>query len=460
MIGLMLNRLAPVPAPSGGRKGAVSPHQTRSETENAAENYVLALERWQRLGAQDIDALVEDAITGLGLPAELIHQEMLSLSGGQVAKVALAGIELSRFDITLLDEPTNDLDFLGPEYLERLVKQTPGGIIIVSHDRAFLESTVDSVLELDEHDHRARLYRGGWLSYYDERATVRRHAEQAYTDYAANRQVLLERARRERQGGDSRYLEREEAPPGPRQGPARRPHQSHRAAGGPGQTYRAGACLPRAGREALGRDGTCVFPSPRLLERAPWLLAWMPRSLGNFRLGPIELEIAWGERVALSGPNGAGKTTVIDALLGRLLLQMGARWLGPSVVVGELGQRRSAYVQPAALLSGFMRATGLDIAAARSLLVRDRGRPRHAPVDSLSPGERTRAELAGFQARGVNFLVLDEPTNHLDLLAIEELEEALSSYNGTLVVASHDRRFLESLRSREITIRDLACRLR
>jgi ATPase subunit of ABC transporter with duplicated ATPase domains len=117
------------------------------------------------------------------------------------------------------------------------------------------------------------------------------------------------------------------------------------------------------------------------------------------------------------------------------------------VVVGELGQRRSAYVGKAALLPGFMRATGLDIAAARSLLAKFGIGADHImrPVDSLSPGERTRAELAGFQARGVNFLVLDEPTNHLDLPAIEELEEALTSYKGTLLVVSHDRRFLETL---------------
>jgi ATPase subunit of ABC transporter with duplicated ATPase domains len=416
--------------------------------ENAAEHYALALERWQRLGAEDVDASVEEVITGLGLPVELAHQEMASLSGGQVAKVALAGIELSRFDITLLDEPTNDLDFLGLEYLERLVKQGHGGIVIVSHDRAFLESTVDSVLELDGHDHRGRLYRGGWLSYCDERATVRRHAEEVYVDYVSNRQELLERARRERQWatvGTSREKKR------PRDhDKAQRDFRINRTEQLAARARRTERALARLVPMEKPWEGWNLRFSIAEAPRAGAVVARLNGAVverGDFRLGPTELEIAWGERVALSGPNGAGKTTLIEALLERLPLQTGVRWLGPSVVVGELGQRRNAYVGSASLLSGFMRATGLDIAPARSLLAKFGLGADHVmrPLDSLSPGERTRAELAGFQARGVNFLVLDEPTNHLDLPAIEELEEALASYRGTLLVVSHDRRFLESL---------------
>jgi ATPase subunit of ABC transporter with duplicated ATPase domains len=416
--------------------------------ENAAENYALALERWERLGAEDVDASVEEVITGLGLPARLVNQEMASLSGGQVAKVALAGIELSRFDITLLDEPTNDLDFLGLEYLERLVKQGHGAIVIVSHDRAFLEGTVDSVLELDGHDHRGRLYRGGWLSYCDERATVRRHAEEAYADYASNRQELLDRARRERQWatvGTSREKKR------PRDhDKAQRDFRINRTEQLAARARRTERALARLMPVEKPWDGWNLRFSIAEAPRAGAVVARLDAALierRDFRLGPMELEIAWGERLALSGPNGAGKTTLIEALLGRLPLQQGVRWLGPSVVVGELGQRRSAYLGRTALLSAFVRATGLENAAARSLLAKFGIGADHVmrSVGALSPGERTRAELAGFQARRVNFLVLDEPTNHLDLPAIEELEEALTSYRGTLLVVSHDRRFLESL---------------
>ena len=157
------------------------------------------------------------------------------------------------------------------------------------------------------------------------------------------------------------------------------------------------------------------------------------------------MEIGWGERIALVGPNGSGKTTLLDALLGRIPLASGRRWIGPSVVVGELGQDREAFAGTSTLLDGFIAATGLEIAAARSLLAKFGLSADHVvrPATSLSPGERTRAELAGFQARGVNLLVLDEPTNHLDLPAVEQLEEAIARYAGTLVLVTHDRRLLE-----------------
>lgn len=416
--------------------------------ERAADDYALALERWQRLGAEDADARVEAAISGLGLPAGIAHQHMPSLSGGQAARVALAAVELSRFDITLLDEPTNDLDFEGLEYLERLVKHAPGGVVIVSHDRAFLENTVDSVLELDEHDHRARLYRGGWLAYRDERATVRRHAEEAYSDYATKRQVLAERARREREWATSGTTREKRRPRD--HDKAQRDFRLNRTEQLAARARRTERALARLQPVAKPWEGWDLRFSIALAPRAGAVVARLDAAVverDSFRLGPVDLEIGWGERVALSGSNGAGKTTLIEALLGRLPLQRGASWLGPSVVVGELDQRRSAYLGRGTLLSCFLGATGLESTAARSLLAKFGIGADHVmrPADSLSPGERTRSELAGFQARGVNFLVLDEPTNHLDLPAIEELEEALASYQGTLLVVSHDRRFLESL---------------
>jgi ATPase subunit of ABC transporter with duplicated ATPase domains len=168
---------------------------------------------------------------------------------------------------------------------------------------------------------------------------------------------------------------------------------------------------------------------------------------GSFRLGPIDLEIAWGDRIALLGPNGSGKTTLLQALLGQLPLTSGERWIGPSVVVGELGQDRQAFTAKATLLESFLASTSLETAAARSLLAKfGLGADQVSRAAStLSPGERTRAELAAFQSRGVNTIVLDEPTNHLDLPAIEQLEEALSGYDGTLLLVTHDRRLLEAV---------------
>ena len=158
---------------------------------------------------------------------------------------------------------------------------------------------------------------------------------------------------------------------------------------------------------------------------------------GSFQLGPVDLLVQWGDRFAVTGPNGSGKTTLVDAVLGRAPLVAGAGVLGPSVVPGELGQDRSQALAIGAgggpdLLSDFMRATGFTVPEARSLLAKfglGAGDVDRA-IATLSPGERTRAQLACFQAIGVNFLVLDEPTNHLDLPAIEQLEAALDQYDG------------------------------
>jgi len=168
---------------------------------------------------------------------------------------------------------------------------------------------------------------------------------------------------------------------------------------------------------------------------------------GSFRLGPLSLEVAWADRLAIVGPNGSGKTTLLRALLGELPLTSGARWMGPGVVVGELDQGRRQFATGEPLIAAFTAASGLLVQPARSLLAKFGLVAEHVgrPAASLSPGERTRATLALLMAAGANCLVLDEPTNHLDLPAIEQLEQALDDYEGTLLLVTHDRRLLEAL---------------
>ena len=168
---------------------------------------------------------------------------------------------------------------------------------------------------------------------------------------------------------------------------------------------------------------------------------------GSFVLGPLDLELAWGERVALVGPNGSGKTTLVDALTGRLPLTAGTRWIGPGVRIGALDQARQGFDGATALLDAFVAQSGLQQQDARSLLAKF-GLERDAvqrPAHTLSPGERTRASLALLMASGTNWLVLDEPTNHLDLPAIEQLETALDAYDGTLLLVTHDRQLFEAV---------------
>ena len=176
---------------------------------------------------------------------------------------------------------------------------------------------------------------------------------------------------------------------------------------------------------------------------------------GTFRLGPIDLDLAPDERISIAGPNGSGKSTLLGLLLGDVALVAGARSVGRSTVIGAIGQDRAAYSGHASLLDEFTARTRLTPVAARTLVAKFGLGPNHVgrSCSSLSPGERTRAHLAELQALGVNVLVLDEPTNHLDLEAVEQLELALRGYDGTLVVVSHDRRFLERVSpTREICL--------
>jgi ATPase subunit of ABC transporter with duplicated ATPase domains len=169
---------------------------------------------------------------------------------------------------------------------------------------------------------------------------------------------------------------------------------------------------------------------------------------GSFTLGPVDLEIGWADRVAITGGNGSGKSTLLAAMLGRLPLDEGHASLGPGVVVGEVDQARGLFLGNEPLLDAFGALVApMPPADARTLLAKFGLKAAHVtrPAATLSPGERTRAALALLQARGVNLLVLDEPTNHLDLPAIEQLESALAHYPGTLLLVTHDRRMLEAV---------------
>jgi ATPase subunit of ABC transporter with duplicated ATPase domains len=418
----------------------------------AEERFAVALERYNGVSAGDIDARIATTLEDLGLPGGTVDQEAATLSGGQAARVALAAIMLSRFDVTLLDEPTNDLDFDGLERLEVVLAQRSGGIMVVSHDRAFLDATVTSVLEIDEHDHSARLFGGGWSAYLEERSTARRHAEETFSVHQAQRRELVDRARRERQWATS-AVRRERRDPRDHDKAQRdfRINRTEKLASRARQTERAMERLGSAEKPWEGWDLRFT------VDEAPRAGAVVGRfegaviARGDFRMGPIDLEIGWAQRIGLVGPNGSGKTSFVEALLGRLPLAAGRAWLGPSVVVGELGQdRRLAHDSGPgreSVLDRVMNRCGLTVPQARSLLAKFGLGAEHLsrPRALLSPGERTRAELAMFQARQVNFLVLDEPTNHLDLPAVEQIEQALSGFGGTVLLVSHDRKLLDAV---------------
>ncbi len=421
--------------------------------DGADDHYAAALDRWLAVGAADLDARLGGVLDEVGLSEVAADQPTATLSGGQAARLELAGVLLTRADVLLLDEPTNDLDFEALSRLERFAFDQRGAVVIVSHDRAFLERTVTGVVELDEHTRTARTYAGGWLAYQEERAIDRVHAEEAYATYAATRDDLRSRSQQVREWstqGTARVRRSGESDKFIRH---HRTQTSEKLAGKAAQADRALARLDEVDKPFEGWELRIELA---VAERSGAVVAALEGAVversaapggASFRLGPVDIEVRSVDRLVVAGPNGAGKTTLIDALLGRVPLAAGIGRVGPSVVVGEMAQARTAFDAAPTLLDAVLSATGQTLAEARSLLAKlglgadDVARP--AP--SLSPGERTRASLALLMAVGTNWLVLDEPTNHLALPAIEALEAALATWTGTLLVVSHDQRFLEAV---------------
>ncbi|MGC5029007.1 ABC-F family ATP-binding cassette domain-containing protein [Micromonospora sp. DT229] len=415
----------------------------------ADDAYADALERWLGLGGADLDERAEEVAAELGLGVDL-DQEMTGLSGGQAARAGLASLLLSRYDVFLLDEPTNDLDLAGLDRLERFVTGLRAGTVLVSHDREFLSRTVTRVLELDLHQQQVNQFGGGYGAYLEEREVARRQARAEFEEYADTLTNLEARARTQRSWMDKGVRNaRRKATDNDKIGRKFRSEASEKQAAKARQTERL---IERLDVVEEPRKEWELRMEIAAAPRAGAVVATLRDAVvrrGEFTLGPVNLQIDWADRVAVTGANGSGKSTLLGALLGRLPLAAGQAALGPGVVVGEVDQARGLFLGDVPLLDAFRAAVpDLSPADARTLLAKFGLRAQHVlrPAATLSPGERTRAALALLQGRGVNLLVLDEPTNHLDLPAIEQLESALDSYPGTLLLVTHDRRMLDAVR--------------
>ncbi|MGQ0841882.1 ABC-F family ATP-binding cassette domain-containing protein [Actinokineospora sp.] len=414
----------------------------------ADDEYAHALERWLALGGADLDERAAEAVADLGLGVRL-DQEMVSLSGGQAARAGMASLLLSRYDVFLLDEPTNDLDLDGLARLEAFVSGLRAGTVVVSHDREFLTRTVTSVLELDFAQQQVREYGGGYAAYLEEREVARRHAREQYDEFADTKSALQARARTQRSWMEKGVRNaRRKATDNDKIGRKHRAEATEKQAAKARQTERL---IERLDVVEEPRKEWDLRMEIAVAPRTGAVVAALRDAVvrrGGFTLGPVTLEIGWADRVAITGANGAGKSTLLAALLGRTELVAGQVYLGPGVLVGEVDQARALFLGDDQLLDAFGREVpDWPTAEVRTLLAKFALRAEHVlrPAATLSPGERTRAALALLQARGVNLLVLDEPTNHLDLPAIEQLEAALATYPGTLLLVTHDRRMLDAV---------------
>jgi ATPase subunit of ABC transporter with duplicated ATPase domains len=438
---------------SGSAPARVEPSGSAPAGVDPAEAYSAALDHWLATGAADLDERLSAVLADLGLDHGVVAPQstlMTALSGGQAARVGLAALMLSRFDIVLLDEPTNDLDLDGLARLEDFVRDLRGGVVLVSHDREFLARSVTRVLELDLAQNITTVFGGGYDSYLEEREVARRHRRDEYDEFADKKADLVSRARTQREWSSQGV--RNAMRKAPDNDKIRRRAATESSEKQAQKVRQMESRIARLAEVAEPRKEWTLEFTIGSAPRSSSVVATLDNAVvrqGDFVLGPVSLQVDAGERIGITGPNGAGKSTLLKLLLGRQQPDEGRASLGASVAIGEIDQARADFSGPGRLVDRFEQwVPSFSTADVRTLLAKFGLRADHVEraVDELSPGERTRAGLALLQARGTNVLVLDEPTNHLDLAAIEQLEHALESYAGALLLVTHDRRMLQNVR--------------
>lgn len=414
----------------------------------ADDAYAAAFDHWMASGAMDLDDRIPEVLAKLGFTLP-VDTEMTALSGGQVARVALAALLLSRFDAVLLDEPTNDLDLEGLEHLENFINSLRAPVILVSHDREFLARCTTGIIELDLAQNQVATYEGGYDSYLAERAINRSHAREAYEQFENQKADLVSRARTQREWSSQGV--RNAMRKAPDNDKIRRRANSESSEKQAAKVRQMESRIARLDEVAEPRKEWVLQFSIAAAPRGSSVICTLNEasvSHGDYTFGPVSVQVNAGDRIGITGPNGAGKSTLLNLLLGKLAPHSGTASLGSSVNIGEIDQARTQLPGHLPLGEAFEHEVPeYSAAEVRTLLAKFglKADQSSALVDELSPGERTRASMALLQARGVNLLVLDEPTNHLDVPAIEQLEEALEAYTGALLLVTHDRRLLENV---------------
>ncbi|MEV6562534.1 ABC-F family ATP-binding cassette domain-containing protein [Nocardia sp. NPDC051756] len=448
----------------GRRTGVTAAQQTMDTAaeriaDGGEDEYTPALERWLALGGADLDQRAAEVAADLGLTASLpngLDTPMTGLSGGQAARAGLASVLLSRFDILLLDEPTNDLDLDGLARLEQFVTGVRVPLVVISHDREFLALTVNRIVELDLAQQQVGLYDGGYEAYLTEREIARQHAREAYEDFADTKAGLEARAQMQRNWLEHGVRNARRKARDPKKVDSDKAGRKMRAESTEKQAAKARQTQRRIERLDAVEEPRKEWELRMTIGNAPRsgsvvaTLSDATVTQGDFTLGPITLQVDWADRIVLTGANGSGKSTLLALLLGKIKPHTGSATLGSGVEIGEVDQARGLFRGSTSLADTFgAQMPDWPDAEVRTLLAKFGLRGSHAlrACETLSPGERTRAALALLQARGVNLLVLDEPTNHLDLPAIEQLEQAVESFTGTLLLVTHDRRMLDTIQA-------------
>ncbi|MSO42568.1 MAG: ABC transporter ATP-binding protein [Solirubrobacterales bacterium] len=402
------------------------------DAEEVMSAYASAQERFDHAGGYRWREEVLSVLHGLGFGDEATGRPLSTFSGGELTRASLARALAARPDLLLLDEPTNHLDIPTLEWLEAYLCELDAAIVLVAHDRWFLEAVGTSVLELEAG--RARFFSGPWHAW---------RKEQAAREMALGRAIERQQAEIARM---ERFVERFRA-------------KATKAK----QAQARVKMIEKAKKGAATRDPRDTrslrfsFVQPERTGKVPLkLVAARIEVPGRTLLDDANLELERGEHVVLVGPNGAGKTSLIDTLAGRREPAAGSVRLGHNVKLGYLSQHAESAAGEGTVLDAATRETGLSGQKARDLLgaFLFSGGDAQMQLSAISGGEQRRLSLAILVASGANVLILDEPTNHLDIESREALEDALTAFEGALILISHDRALLEAVGSRTLVCED------
>ncbi|MBB4823035.1 ATPase subunit of ABC transporter with duplicated ATPase domains [Sporosarcina luteola] len=371
---------------------------------------------------------IEKVINGLQL-RNFIQQDFGVMSGGEQTKVMLGKLLLSQPDLLLVDEPTNHLDLFAVEWLEQYLSEYNGTVVIVSHDRAFLDSVVSKIADLE--DGELRLYHGHYSSFVQQKEELLLRQFQEYEEQQKKIGKMREAIKRLRQWAN-------EANP-PNAGLHRQARNMERALErmekikkplvDPKKMALSFEPTERSGKEVVVMENVCKsFGLKKVLSEAT-------------------LHVYWKDRAAIVGPNGSGKSTILKLLIGQLTVDEGLCKLGSNVKIGFLSQHAEMTNPKARLIDVFREEVSVAEGEARHILAKFMfyGPDVFKRLSDLSGGERMRLRLAQLMHQDINLLLLDEPTNHLDIESREVLEEALEEFPGTILAVSHDRYFLNKL---------------
>lgn len=410
-----------------GASGANSPNDKSCSLEVDLERYAALTSRFEDAGGYLVESKLVGVARGLGFAESDFSRPLATFSGGEKTRARLAGLLLQELDLLLLDEPTNFLDLAALEWLEKYLRDLNCALLVVSHDRFFLDRVVGKIFALK--NHQIKSYQGNYSAYRQKL-----EHEQLSLDREYKKQQLL-KSREERLVREAKADERSKRQARSRQ--KRLDNLVEVEQPDHEQSFSLGIGFSgRSGRLVVGFDDICLsFDEAAIFTN-------------------LSFEIRWGDRLALIGPNGAGKTTLLKLIAGELKPDSGTIRLGPAVKMLYFSQEQEQLQNNKTLLETITDVSQFDLKAARNHLGRYlfRGDDVFKKVSDLSGGEKSRLALARLALGSGNCLLMDEPTSHLDLPALEELEKVLKEYPGTLIVVSHDRYFLKGLANRVFSL--------